>query len=339
MAEPEANLLPPGHPLDTFRRENEAAGLAVLQAREAIAQLRQRPEGAAAQAAVARWRQAHHDLTQLEKHYQRKENLWFSRLERHGVGGPLKAIYAADEEIRQLLRRISRILAQAPAVEALVELAETTADPVLAEIEQMIGEEERVLFPLALEKLSDDDWGAIWRDSPQYGWCLVEPREGYQPPPAAAPQASLSAPQSVTLPTGALTVEQLQAIFSVLPVDLTFVDADDRVCYFSPGPERLFVRTPAVLGRKVQQCHPPGSIHVVEKILDDFRSGAQNVAEFWVNFRGKLVHIRYFAVRDPAGQYLGTLEVTQDLTPLRALQGERRLLQYDASPRATGGVF
>jgi DUF438 domain-containing protein len=112
-------------------------------------------------------------------------------------------------------------------------------------------------------------------------------------------------------------------------VDLTFVDADDRVAFYSEGPDRIFARSRAILGRKVQHCHPPRSVHVVDQILDDFRTGRHSVAEFWIPFHGRFVHIRYFAVRDENGQYLGTLEVTQDVTRIRALEGERRLLQYD----------
>jgi hypothetical protein len=130
-------------------------------------------------------------------------------------------------------------------------------------------------------------------------------------------------------PSGALTAEQLVGLFAALPVDLTFVDAGDRVRYFSQGRERIFARSKTILGRKVQNCHPPGSVHVVDKILADFRAGQRDVAEFWIDFRGRFVHIRYFAVRNPQGQYLGTLEVTQDLTRLRTLSGERRLLEYD----------
>jgi DUF438 domain-containing protein len=130
------------------------------------------------------------------------------------------------------------------------------------------------------------------------------------------------------LPSGNITLEQLTAIFSTLPLDLTFVDADDRVAFFTEGPERIFARSKAIIGRKVQNCHPPRSVNVVDQILSDFRAGRQNVAEFWIDFHGKYVHIRYFAVRDREGKYLGTLELTQDIKPLRELQGERRLLEY-----------
>ncbi len=132
------------------------------------------------------------------------------------------------------------------------------------------------------------------------------------------------------LPTGALTLDQLKGLFATLPVDLTFVDVDDRVRFFSEGKDRVFARPKATLGRLVQHCHPPSSVHVVERILADFRAGRQSVAEFWLDFKGRFVHVRYFAVRDEGGTYLGTLEVTQDLTRERSLRGERRLLQYES---------
>ena len=133
----------------------------------------------------------------------------------------------------------------------------------------------------------------------------------------------------VVLPTGVLRLDQLRAVFAVLPVDITFVDAEDRVRFFSEGQQRIFPRSKAILGQLVQQCHPPESIPVVERILADFRSGRQAMAEFWIDFKGRFAHIRYFAVCDEQGGYLGTLEVSQDLTHGRALQGERRLLEYE----------
>ena len=128
--------------------------------------------------------------------------------------------------------------------------------------------------------------------------------------------------------TGNVTVEQLTSFLSTLPLDLTFVDADDRVAFFTEGPDRIFARSKAIIGRKVQHLHPPSSVDVVDRILNDFRAGRQNVAEFWIEFRGKFVHIRYFAVRDKEGKYLGIVELTQDIAPLRQLTGERRLLHY-----------
>ena len=134
---------------------------------------------------------------------------------------------------------------------------------------------------------------------------------------------------TIMMPTGNVTVEQLTSVLSTLPLDLTFVDANDRVAFFTEGPDRIFARSKAIIGRKVQHCHPPSSVDIVDRILGDFRAGRQNVAEFWIALRGKFVHIRYFAVRDKEGKYLGTVELTQDIAPLRQLTGERRLLEYN----------
>lgn len=137
--------------------------------------------------------------------------------------------------------------------------------------------------------------------------------------------------QCVTFPTGQLTQSQLRAVFGSLPLELTFVDHEDRVRYFTKNDEPIFARSAAVLGRKVQDCHPPKSVSIVNRILSDFRSGRENAACFWLELRGRFVHVEYLAVRNTEGQYIGTLEVVQDITPLRALQGERRLLEYETA--------
>lgn len=154
----------------------------------------------------------------------------------------------------------------------------------------------------------------------------------WQPPVAATPgpqAAALPAGAGVNLGSGVLSADQLIALFATLPVDITFVDHEDRVRFFSEGPNRVFVRTPVIIGRLVQHCHPPKSVDTVERILDDFRSGRQSLAEFWIDFKGRFVHIRYFAMCNGAGEYMGTLEVTQDCSHIRGLEGERRLLAYD----------
>jgi DUF438 domain-containing protein len=143
-------------------------------------------------------------------------------------------------------------------------------------------------------------------------------------------QKTAASNDKVQMPTGSFSLQELIATFSTLPFDLTFVDAEDTVRYFSPGRERIFDRSRAILGRKVQYCHPPKSVHIVNKIVKDFKDGSQERAPFWINMGGKFIYICYYAVRDAQGAYLGTLEVTQDLTELRALEGERRLLEYDA---------
>ena len=123
-----------------------------------------------------------------------------------------------------------------------------------------------------------------------------------------------------------LSTETLEAIFDALPVDLTFVDATDTVRYYSRGEERIFRRTPAVIGKKVQQCHPQKSIHKVNQVVSDLKSGKRKVAEFWIELKGRKIYIRYFPVKDKAGNYIGVVEVTQDITDLQKITGEKRLL-------------
>ena len=212
-------------------------------------------------------------------------------------------------------------------------------EPALKAIEEMVSKEENILLPMALDALTEMEWGDIWSQSPEIGYWLVEPGDGYRPavgellgiedaPGAAAPLAPSSGGMLVT-PTGALSMEQIKGIFSSLPVDITFVDADDRVRYFSESPGRIFVRPKTIIGRKIQHCHPPSSLKVVERIVSDFRSGRQDSCSFWIDVQGRFVYIRYFAVRNGDGEYIGTLEVTQDLNEARSLEGERRLLEYD----------
>jgi len=326
-------VVPPGHPADTLRRENEALRGALERMKQALAAVQSLPEGGDIEELLLAWRQSSNELMDVEKHYQRKEHVFFSALERHGITGPSKVMWAKDDEVRQFLKALDSVLAVRDA--GLAEwkmVAATLGEKVVAAVEEMIYKEDSILLPMCLDTFTEQDWAGIWASSPRYGWCLVEPRTGYAPPPAVVREAvQVPAAAAVELPTGNLTLSQLTAIFSTLPVDITYVDADDEVAFFSEGPDRVFARSKAIIGRKVQHCHPPRSVEVVDRILSDFREGRQNVAEFWINFQGRFVHIRYFAVRGVQQEYLGTLEVTQDLTHVRALQGERRLLEYNAA--------
>ncbi|MDP6039603.1 MAG: PAS domain-containing protein, partial [Candidatus Latescibacteria bacterium] len=207
-------------------------------------------------------------------------------------------------------------------------------EPAFKAVEEMIRKEEDILLPMSQGALTESEWGEIWMQTPEIGYCLVDPREGYEPPKADLLTLGAPAPAPddgrIVFPTGSLSLAQVKGVFDALPVDITFVDRDDRVRYFSDDSSRIFVRPKAIIGRKVQHCHPPASVDTVERIVSDFRSGKESSCSFWLSVKERFVLIRYFAVRDEKGSYLGTLEVTQDLTDVRALEGERRLLQYDA---------
>ena len=323
-----AREIAPGHPVDTFRRENRAIADLTARLRAVVGLLTLgRDDQPIDPARLNECRALFGQLMDVDKHYQRKENLLFPFLEKHGITGPSKVMWGKDDEVRELLKALGAALEEPDATVAEWRIVSpAVALPALAAVEEMIFKEEKILLPMSLDALTETEWGEIWSQSPQVGWCLVDPAEGWRP----APGESTGMPAgALVFPTGSLSLDQLRAIFATLPVDLTFVDADDRVRFFTEGRDRVFVRPKAVIGRLVHHCHPPASVHVVDRILKDFREGRQSVADFWIDLRGRVVRIRYFAVRDEAGTYLGTLEVTEDLTRARALEGERRLLAYD----------
>lgn len=314
-----ARPAPPGHPVHTFRLENEALAGVLDKLEHGVAALDGDAPAAPGDLLSARVRL--NDLADVEKHYLRKEHLLFPYLEKHGITGPPKVMWGKHDEARALLRAAVDALAAgrgaAPALRA-----------VAGAIRDMIDKEENILLPMALDTLEELEWWEIARQSAEIGFCLVEPGGAWRP--ESVPAADPAGDGKVRLPTGALTPLQLEAILNALPLDATFVDADDRVRYFTHGRERVFARSRAVIGRKVQFCHPPSSVDTVERILAAFRAGERDEASFWIDLRGRFVHIGYHALRGPGGEYLGCLEVTQDLTSKRALRGERRLLAWDA---------
>jgi DUF438 domain-containing protein len=325
-----ATSISPGHPVDTFRRENAAIGGVIAKTRAIFNELTTHPDNEECKPQLLQIRQNANELMDIDKHYQRKEHALFSFLEKHGITGPSKVMWAKDDDIRALLKRMNQATHDCTPTVAECKTLGVSVLPTLAEVEEMIFKEENILLPMSLQTLTENEWAEIWASSPKYGWCLVAPRLGYTPPQdVGASTPAVPNEGTIMMPTGNVTVEQLTSVLSTLPIDLTFIDADDRVAFFTEGPDRIFARSKAIIGRKVQDCHPPSSVDVVDRILDDFRAGRQNVAEFWIDFRGKFAHIRYFAVRDKAGKYLGTVELTQDIAPLRRLTGERRLLQYN----------
>jgi len=325
---PARPALPDGHPAETFALENAALRRAVADVRDALLPLAdgRAPDNAAAP--LLRARQAFNLLMDVEKHYRRKEKLLLPALAGHGVESPAQLMTARDDEVLALLLRAADLFRRNGDAAGLAPELAAAVEQSLAAVERMIEREDAILLPVALDLLAADEWAAIWRASADFGWCLVQPGRAYSPAPAARPEAG-GALGPIELAAGRLTVAQLRAIFSTLPVDLTFVDDDDRVAFFNEGGLRLFSRTQEILGRKVQFCHPVGSIDLVDRILREFRSGERDVAEFWITLGEKMVHIRFFAVRDEAKRYLGALEVVQDIAPLRRLEGSRRLLDED----------
>lgn len=315
----------PGHPVHTFRQENAAIEALIGSYKEVVAKaISKNAEDLAA------WASVHKELMTIENHYSRKENILFPYLEKYGISGPPSVMWSIHDEIRVQWKQIAKFIDQAdkaPA-EGIKEVIDTAVAPMLIAIGEMVYKENKIMLPMCLETLTESEWEEINRQSDDVGYTLYKPeREWTAKTLHASPQAAKSVAEgAMEFDTGFLTQLQLNAMLKTLPVDMTFVDDEGKVRYFSQGKERIFTRTKAIIGRQVAMCHPPESVHVVMQIVDEFRTGKKDVAEFWINLHGKFVHIRYFAVRDDQGKYLGTLEVSQDITELRQLQGEKRLL-------------
>ena len=268
------------------------------------------------------------ELRGTDLHYTRKEQLLFPFLEKYGFMGPSKIMWGKDNEIRNMLKEASVKIDESPVDE---EYLKTYLNPLMEEVEGMIFKEENILFPTSLEKLSVNDWVEILKESDEVGYVFIEkPRDTLaliaELKKAVVEEPKVKGNNVISLPSGELQLKELMNMLNTLPVDITFIDQDDTVRYFSTGKDRIFVRTKAVIGRKVQNCHPPESVEVVEKILSSFKEKKKDFVDFWINLKGRLVYIRYFSVRDENERYLGTLEVTQDITDIMKLEGEKRLI-------------
>ncbi len=325
-----AATAPPGHPVDTFREENKALRWEIDKLGALLDELGALAEDAPAADLLTGLRGKFHNLMDVEKHYLRKEHLLFPFLEKHGITGPPTVMWGKHDETRELLKAADEALAQGGSLTAgeARAAAELLFRPAMEAVSGMIMKEEEILFPMTLDTLTEAEWYEIDQQSLEIGFCLYDPKETWKPEGIEEPVAEVGEGGRIQLPSGSFTLPELTTLLNTIPFDMTFVDQDDTVRYFTQGRERIFGRSRAILGRKVQHCHPPSSVHMVEKILDDFHAGREEHCRFWITLGGRFIIIEYFAMRGADGTYLGTLEVSQDLTEKRALDGEQRLLSY-----------
>ncbi|MDT4762077.1 DUF438 domain-containing protein [Sphaerochaeta sp. PS] len=317
----------PGHPAFVFKGEN--AGLTAFLDKEFEPAL----HAYAADGTESNKEdlmQAVKSLSKLHLHYQRKENLFFPYLEKAGITAPPKVMWGVDDEIRSLWKGVLAYLpskgkAVLPDVEKL-----------LAQVRSMITKENNILTPMLLENMDAEDWLTVARDSADIGYCFNGGIEGASPSDALTWyrwNASLSGKEDVLeqegdrviLPSGTLSLEELTSMLNTMPADITFVGKDDKVRYFSEGKERVFPRTRSIIGRDVAHCHPPKSLHVVEKLVEEFKQGKKDEESFWLQRGSAFVLIRYYAVRSEKGEYLGVMEVTEEISSLRSLEGNKLL--------------
>ncbi len=330
------NKVLPGHPVHTYLQENRALRKILRRMRPLLKQV---PRGARSREFQA----VLEELKALEIHYRRKENQLFPYLEQVEFTGPSKVMWGKHEEIRTQLREFEDAYKQ----EDWSRFA-ALGRGLLRAVGRMIFMEEKILFPTSLKKLSEKQWAEIRRGEPEIGYAWVQPGNLWDPSvviaasvakelgkpggseAASGAEITAGAEESGEIPldVGKLLPQQINLMLRNLPIDMTYVDENDRVRYYSQGRERIFPRSPAVVGRAVQNCHPPNSVHVVEKILESFKQKERDTAEFWLTLDGRFIHIRYFALYDQEGIYRGVVEVSQDVTDIRALEGQKRLLDW-----------
>ena len=326
-----AKEVPEGHPIDVFQCENKKIRKVLKDTYDLLDKAEN--IGSAEFAAYKLQLLAlFNQLMDVDKHYQRKEYLVFPYLEKNEITGPPKVMWGKHDEIRDQLKACIQILREESIGKTdLLDSLDLLFFVTLQAINDMISKEEEILFPMAMDVITTEEWYQVHKQTLEYGFTLYDPQVNWKPEGIGQVEetaTSHTADGSIQLPSGSFTAKEIMAILNTIPVDMTFVDKNDKVKYFTQGKERIFARSRSIINRDVRMCHPPGSTHIVEKILEDFKSGKASHAPFWIQMKGKFIKIEYFALRDENGEYLGTLEVSQDLSENRALEGEKRILSY-----------
>ena len=265
----------------------------------------------------------------FDYHYIKKENILFPYLEEVWSNyRPLQVMWSLHDDIRRTLKEVIGLLE-----DSSTEWIDF--NPVLGKyyslVFRMIQKEDIIIFPVATETVSEESWHAMHLQSFEYPFPFIEtpPKPEEEKQNQQTKDSVLSAPGMFVAETGNMTLEQVLLVFNHLPVDITVVDENDRVLFFNKPKERFFPRSPAIVGRSVNNCHPPESVHIVEEIVETFRKGERDTAIFWIELKGRFILIQYFALRNEKGAYKGVMEVSQDATEIRKLEGQRRLLNWE----------
>lgn len=315
--EKETVFAPPGHPIYILMEEHK---IFLNMARDLLNNLTCYLEGRVYEH-LGKIKNIVSDLKNTENHYLREENVLFPYLEKYGITEPPKMMWTEHDTIRAIKKEIYQYFEK--------ESYESLKDTSFRLVEMLsthFYKENSILFPASIRTINEIEWANIRKEFDEIGYSFIKPPVFIGSAMIEERILSYGEQQYVSFETGNLLFDEIEAIFNTLPVDITFVDKDDKVCYFSQTKERIFLRTPAIIGRKVQQCHPEKSVHIVDRILNDFKDGKRDKAQFWINLNGRFILIQYFAVRNKKGTYLGCLEVTQDITEIKKLEGEKRLL-------------
>lgn len=315
----------PGHPVHTLKLENREIEKLINDRLKPLIEKLRTDSDTMLRAKLKKELDA---LSAIDRHYAKKENLLFPFMEKHGITAPPKVMWGVDDEIRNALKEAVSLLNSDSGADEIIGKIEEAVSKAL----EMVFKEENIMIPMVLEALDEDEWLRIRDDSGEFGYFMTEPGNLWKPADKA-PESTVNAPPAtpvgvgyIDFEPGVLTPEEIKWIFNTLPVDITFVDRDGAVKYFTQGRERIFARPASVIGRQVSSCHPPASVHVVEKIVEELKSGKKDNEDFWIKMGDQYVHIRYFAVRNDKGEFLGVMEVTQNIGPIQEITGEKRLV-------------
>lgn len=315
----------PGHPVYTFHKENRAAEDLIGDIKNQLNEFSSDDSKKNAKKLADSFEK----LLEIDKHYLRKENLLFPFLEKYEITAPPKVMWGVDDEIRKKIKEVTGLF---KSYQGNKENVTSKAEELLDKISEMIYKEENILFPLAMDTLAEDEWMQIQSESKEFGYAFIKPKTKWKPVRTDIEGKVLDKGEEpsnegyITFDTGIMSTEEINAVLNTLPLDITFVDKDGAVKYFSMGKDRIFARPKTIIGRQVQNCHPPSSIHIVEKIVSDLKNGIKDHEDFWIRMGNRFAFIRYFAVRDEKGKYLGVMEVSQDIKPIQELTGEKRLI-------------
>lgn len=309
-----------GHPVQVLKQENLAIESALERIERVLAAYMEEPEadlksGLLKQLAI---------LWQFDIHYERKENSMFPIMERYGILAPPKVMWGVDDNIRMLFKEFKQLVEEDEMDKLLDAFAELKY-----ELEEMIVKEEEILIPMVTDVFNEDDWIAIAEESEEMGYCIVKPEAKWVPERKVFEENGTSIPSDgkLNFGTGHLTFTELEKIMNLLPLEISFIDANDTFVYFNNNSEKkIFPRTKNALGRQVQNCHPPKSVDKVMALLNAFKTGTKDAETLWFRAKGKFLMVTYKAVRDDKGTYLGTLEYVQDIGPITELEGENKTI-------------
>ncbi|TKJ42164.1 histidine kinase [candidate division LCP-89 bacterium B3_LCP] len=328
MHEKVNHIAPEGHPIHTLMTEHaELLGFADELVQKAAA-LKSYDGYSEASDVIEEIKSLIAKFKDSEKHYLREENVLFPYIDKHGISGPTQVMWTEHDQIRDLKK-------------GFFPLVEDPADCVYTDFVSQAGsfsralkelltnhfhKENNILFTMAMDVITGEEWKEISSQFAEIGYCSFSPIADVSE--AESGGRTISSNGEMTFATGSVPSNVMEAMLNTLPVEITYIDDEDTVKYFSQSKEMIFTRTKAILGNKVQNCHPQKSVHLVNKIVEAFRDGSKDVAEFWIDLGDKKAYIRYFAVRDENGKYLGCMEVTQDIAPIQKIEGQRRLLDW-----------